>query len=241
VGVGVFPFSAVITPDSAFAYISNSTSGSVSVIDTTTHMVVGPPIGVGSNPQSFGVTPDGSIVLVAKATASGTVSLINTTTHMVVNTLHTGSVPNFIAVTSDGQFAYVPNRGNTNTVTVIDIPKQSVIATITVGQNPNQIAILNLPSPPASVIGVQIKNKFFAQTDVVNKITWTANTTGLPAVEYKIYRDASRTNLAGTVSACGPLEFLDHNRKKNVVYTYFIVAIDARGDPSDAGMVTVYP
>jgi YVTN family beta-propeller protein len=46
------------------AYITNSGSGTVSVIDTTNNTVVGGPIAVGTTPAGSAVTPDGSKVYV---------------------------------------------------------------------------------------------------------------------------------------------------------------------------------
>src|SRR4051794_5561600 len=65
------------------AYITNSGSNTVSVIDTTTNTLVGSPITVGGSPIGVAVTPDGSKVYVAN-NQDGTVSLISTATDTVV-------------------------------------------------------------------------------------------------------------------------------------------------------------
>jgi len=43
-----------------FAYVTNFLSNNVSVIDTATNMVVGPPIPVGVGPWGVAITPDGT-------------------------------------------------------------------------------------------------------------------------------------------------------------------------------------
>jgi YVTN family beta-propeller protein len=66
-----------------FAYIANSGSDSVSVIDTATNTVVGPPIPVGSTPIGVAVNPAGTRVYVANS-GSNSVSVIDTATNTVI-------------------------------------------------------------------------------------------------------------------------------------------------------------
>lgn len=96
------------------------------------------------------------------------------------------------------------------------------------------------PLPPSSIQGKQIKNQFLAQLDLVNIITWTAPTSGIAPAYYNIYRNDMNT-LIGTVSANKPLRFEDHNRLKNVVYTYYVVSADANNQLSAPASVTITP
>jgi YVTN family beta-propeller protein len=65
------------------AYITNSGSNTVSVINTATNMVIGSPIPVGSQPAGVAITPDGSEVYVGNQ-GSNTVSVIDTATATVI-------------------------------------------------------------------------------------------------------------------------------------------------------------
>src|SRR5262245_2092878 len=70
---------------SGHAYVANTNSANVSVIDTTTNAVVGMPITVGTSPQSVGVDTIVHRAYVANG-GSSSVSVIDTTTNAVVGT-----------------------------------------------------------------------------------------------------------------------------------------------------------
>src|SRR5215470_11885649 len=78
------------------AYITNSGSNTVSVIDTATNTVVST-IPVGISPAGVAVTPDGSNVYVTNFT-SNTVSVIDTATNTVVSTIPVGSAPDAFGI-----------------------------------------------------------------------------------------------------------------------------------------------
>src|SRR5215469_16917540 len=71
-----------------FAYVTNSGSGTVSVIDTATNTVVAT-VPVGSDPNGVAITPDGTRTYV---TGSPT-SVIDTSTNTVVATVPVGGNP----------------------------------------------------------------------------------------------------------------------------------------------------
>jgi YVTN family beta-propeller protein len=56
VTVGTTPHGVAITPDGAFAYVSNFYNNSASVIDTTTNTVVDTVEGVASFPEAVAIT-----------------------------------------------------------------------------------------------------------------------------------------------------------------------------------------
>jgi hypothetical protein len=100
-----------------------------------------------------------------------------------------------------------------------------------------------VPSPapfPISIVGTARQNRSVLQTEFFNVIQWTAPTGVLwtPAF-YQVYRNAALTDLAATVPASGPLEFVDHNVAKGVAYTYYIVAVDTMGNSHFLASVTV--
>ena len=84
------------TPTVSHAYVANSISGTVSVIDMATDQVTNT-IPVGRHPVGIAVSPDGSQVYVANF-LSGTVSVIDTVTDKVTGTIHVGASPVGIAV-----------------------------------------------------------------------------------------------------------------------------------------------
>jgi YVTN family beta-propeller protein/uncharacterized repeat protein (TIGR03803 family) len=132
--------SGFVTPGNA--YITNSGSNNVSVIDTATNTVTATiPVGVGTNPAGVAVSPDGSKVYVAN-THSNNVSVIATATNTVTATIVVGADPLGVAGTPDGSKVYVANTnsgGNsvsvlataTNTVTAIPIGNGSVGVAVT--------------------------------------------------------------------------------------------------------------
>jgi YVTN family beta-propeller protein len=136
------------------AYITNQTSNTVSVIDTTTNAVIAT-ISVGGDPEGVAVTPngpcrprywrsrrcrkgDGRKVYVAN-TISNTVSVIDTTTNAVIATIPVGISPQGVTVTPDGSKVYVTN--STGTVSVINTTTNAVVSAIPVGSFPFGVAV----------------------------------------------------------------------------------------------------
>ncbi|MDP9268494.1 MAG: PxKF domain-containing protein [Acidobacteriota bacterium] len=111
------------------AYVSNTSSNSVSVIDTASFAVTST-ITVGTNPYGVAITPDGTRAYVANY-GSASVSVIDTTNNSVVTTVAVGANPYGVAISPDGTRAYVSN-GVSGTVSVIDTGSNAVIATVTV-------------------------------------------------------------------------------------------------------------
>ncbi|MCQ3937880.1 MAG: hypothetical protein DPW18_12640 [Chloroflexi bacterium] len=109
--VGEEPRSVVITPNKAFAYVTNQISGTVSVIDLASQSKVAD-IPVGAEPYGIALTPDGSRAYVANS-ASNTVSIIDTASNSVVGTINIPGVqPRGVAITNNNggagqQFVYV--------------------------------------------------------------------------------------------------------------------------------------
>jgi len=93
--------------------------------------------------------------------------------------------------------------------------------------------------PPSSVHAKVIRNRYFTQSDLVNLITWTPPLSGETPVKYKLFRDAALTDHIATVSAKSALQYHDHNRKKGVTYSYFIVSVDQDGNESIPASVTI--
>jgi len=120
------------------AYVTNSSSNNVSIIDTATNTVVGS-VTVGTSPFGVAITPDGSHAYVANV-GSNTVSVIATATNTVVATVPVGTQPELVAIAPDGSHAYVTNL-QSNNVSVIATATNSVVGTVPVGIEPMGVAV----------------------------------------------------------------------------------------------------
>ena len=99
--VGREPNNLAISPDDNWVVVSNTVSGTVSVISTRLRRVVGN-IRVGTEPYGLAFTPNGDKLYVANAT-SNDVSVIDTRRWRVVRTIRdVGLQPRGIAITNDG-------------------------------------------------------------------------------------------------------------------------------------------
>src|SRR2546430_133518 len=134
VPVGVQPLQAAISPDGAFAYITNSGwflgnlgNNDVSVISTVTNTVVGT-VSTPTYPIAIAITPDGASAYVA-TNGDNIVSVISTASNTATASVPVGSIPRGVAITPDGAFAYVSNRMSDD-VSVISTATNAVVATI---------------------------------------------------------------------------------------------------------------
>ncbi len=125
-----------LSPDGSRLYVTNSVSGTVSVIETTPDMVVLGNIAVGTDPRGVAVTPDGNWVYVTNY-ADNTVSVIDATTNTVSTTLGFGTSdfngPIRAVASPDSLRVYVTNLSSSS-VTVIDTGTQTVSGTITLSR-----------------------------------------------------------------------------------------------------------
>ncbi|MDO5838816.1 MAG: PKD domain-containing protein [Methanosarcina mazei] len=140
VGITAFVFLMLIgtAGASTFAYITNSESDNISVIDVTSNKVTAT-IPVGSNPMGAVISPDGTKVYVANA-HSNDVSIIDTATNNVIATVPAGSSPQGVAVSPDGKQVYVTNMAS-STLSVIDTTSNTVAGTVKTGKSPLGLAL----------------------------------------------------------------------------------------------------
>jgi YVTN family beta-propeller protein len=133
-GVGLMASPAEAAP---FAYVTNSLSNTVSVIDTATNTVLATITKPGPSsqfPAGVAVTPDGTKAYVT--CCGGELSVIDTANNTVLATILLGGLGVGIAVTPDGKHAYVAINSST-TVSVVDTATNKVVATVPVGFNPS--------------------------------------------------------------------------------------------------------
>lgn len=222
------PYTIAITSDGKFAYVTNFGSNNftpigttMSVIDLSTNTIVDT-ITLGVQPAGAALTPDGKLIYATNyndqsgvPTGQGTVNVVDVATNTVTPVLiAVGQGPGSIAITPNGQYAYVANY-------------------IT-----NNVSVIALQSFQIAAQGCKLENIFLMEKDLIDKLTWTASGASLP-VSYTIYRDAQLTQVVATIPATQPLQFLDHNRMPDVVYTYYMVGVNAVGTTSDPVAITV--
>src|SRR5262249_17921379 len=113
VAVGREPRSVATLVSKPWAYIANTVSGTVSVIETDNYTTVAT-VRVGTEPQALVASPNGKFVYVANAN-DNTVQVIDTSTNSVIATIPVGRSPRALAITNDGdaddldETLYVPN------------------------------------------------------------------------------------------------------------------------------------
>lgn len=113
VAVGEEPRSVATLPLKPWAYVANTVSGTVSVIDVDTYATIAT-IDVGTEPWALVASPTGRFVYVANANDDA-VQVIDTDTNEVIETIAVGRSPRALAVTNDGddddldEHLYVPS------------------------------------------------------------------------------------------------------------------------------------
>ena len=119
----------VVTPYSAgYAYVANTQSNDVSVINTITSAVV-KTIGVGSSPLTVAVSPDDSKVYVANS-LSDNISVISTATNAVIATVSMQVSPSGMIFSPDGSKLYVASIGS-NIIYIINTSSNAISGGIT--------------------------------------------------------------------------------------------------------------
>jgi YVTN family beta-propeller protein len=113
VRTGDEPRSVTTLPNKPWAYIANTVSGTVSVLDVANYTMVAT-IDVGTEPWAVVASPNGTRVYVANAN-DNSVQVIDTDTNAVIATVPVGRSPRALAITNDGdaddrdELLYVPN------------------------------------------------------------------------------------------------------------------------------------
>ena len=122
------------------AYVVNSGSNNVSVIDTGSNTVTAT-IPVGNTPIGVVFSPDGTRAYVTNFadSPSGTVSVIDTGANAVIATIAVGGSPVFPAITPDGKNLYVTDFNGA--VRVVSTVSNTLTATITVPAGASPVVI----------------------------------------------------------------------------------------------------
>lgn len=222
------PQAIAITPDGTKAFVANNESDSYSVIDTATDSLIVPnhfALPVGSLPFYVAVSPDGNDVYFPNF-GTDNVSRVSASTNALIANIAAGNGPSFLAVAPDSSKVYVANVSSSDFTIVYPATNTSV--NVALGGVSSWVAFSPAVQPVTNLRGSQFRDRFLSQIDLVNIIRWDVPLQDLAVEGFRIYRDAALTDLAGTVPHTINV-FEDHNRKKGVVYTYYVVGFNAAG------------
>lgn len=174
ISVGNSPNYIAVTPDGAYAYVTNWASNSVSVIATATNTIA-TTIAVSAKPWGVAVSPNGLTVMVTHQSTVATI--ISTATNAVTGTVTVGSFPWDVAFSADSTKAFVPNYLG-NSVSVITVATKAVTTVALLpGTSPQGAAL----SPDGATVWVAGTN-----SDTVIPINVASNAvgTGKPVGDY---------------------------------------------------------
>ena len=126
----------VVTPDEKKFYVTNTVSGSVTVIERATGAAKVIPIGKGA--EAITISPDGREVWVGMP-ADNKIAVISTAKDEIVETIDSGGKqPQRIRFTPDGKDVWVSHVA-ADTLTVIDAKSRKAVANVSVGKRPQGI------------------------------------------------------------------------------------------------------
>jgi uncharacterized repeat protein (TIGR01451 family) len=121
------------------AYVGNSQSGTVSVIDTSNNALAAT-IDVGHNPGAVAANPAGTRLYVANS-GDGTVSVIDTLSQLVVSTFTAGGAPLGLAVNPAGTRLYVATSSAAGGLLVFDTSTHALVATVPIPSSAFGVAV----------------------------------------------------------------------------------------------------
>lgn len=146
------PYTITINACGTKAYVTNSNSDTVTIIDIATNTVAGAIYGF-DGPSGLVITPDGNTAYVnnyggPQGLGSGfghSVSIVDLNTNTITGTIQVAQAPAALAITPDGKYvyvaAYVDGNPGTGVVQAISTSSNTVVATIPGFSGPFNIAI----------------------------------------------------------------------------------------------------
>jgi YVTN family beta-propeller protein len=128
----------VTTPNETKFYVTNTVSGSVSVIDRSTSEVK--VVSTGPGTEGIAISPDGKEVWAASR-LDDKISILSTNTDTIVAAFPSGGKgPKRMDFTPDGTEVWVTNPGS-NETTVFDARARELLATLTLSKGPSGVYI----------------------------------------------------------------------------------------------------
>src|SRR6266850_994065 len=138
-------------------YVTNETSGDLTVIDAGTQTVVAT-APLGKRPRGIQVSPDRKSLYVALSgsppappgvdektlpppdRAADGIGEVDVATNKVKRVIHAGNDPEQLAVSADGTRLYVANEDAAQ-VSIVDIASGAIVASVRIGEEPEVVAI----------------------------------------------------------------------------------------------------
>lgn len=163
-----------VTANGKYLYVAHKSNGSISVIDTTSHIIVKTISVADVSRNIIAVSPDGQRVYVGGFTISrrSAIAVIDTATNEIVGTIPTESIrPETIIFKPDGKFAYFvdPARGNNvvdgpqpHFLSIIDNATYRVVAKVPLPGTDYVRPIAIVPPPP----GLSFRDFEIAKLDI---------------------------------------------------------------------------
>lgn len=144
-----------------FAYVTDSGTGTVSVIDAATNSITATiPLGGGAIPDQAVVDPSGKILYVLNQ-ENDSIAVVNLNTGVVDSIQDTGFTGVYaLAVSPSGATLYVANNGN-STVSVVDTTSKAVTNTVLLSAPPTAMAA----NPQGGAVYVTLGNGSFTVID----------------------------------------------------------------------------
>ena len=125
-----------------FAYIANSASNTVTVLDLV-YLRVDRTLRVGDNPTAIALSPtrrEAYVLNTQSPAQNGSVTVIDTAQNQVVATIPVHRTPAALSVDPTGHRAYVANSAS-NTISILDLDARRQVAAIPTSQNPGSALI----------------------------------------------------------------------------------------------------
>ena len=227
--VGREPQNVALSPNDKWVVVSNTVSGTVSVINARSHRVV-ENIRVGTEPYGLAFTPNGDKLYVANAT-SNNISVIDTKRWRVMRTINdVGLQPRGIAITNNGnrrdddekvyvtQFFAVQRPG---TILGADDYKEG---RVTVISTRTDRAIREIKLDPMADTGFNSNGSALKRIAATNPATFTVPTGAFPNMLNNVVIKGDKAYLPNNaVSPDGPVRF-------NVNVQAFLNVIDINKD-----------
>jgi YVTN family beta-propeller protein len=147
-----------------FAYVSNGSSNTVTILDLV-YLRQDRTLQVGTNPTNLAVNPVRNEIYVVN-TQSGTISVIDAENNRIAATIPVHRLPSFVSIDLTGHRAYVANSGS-NTISVLDLDRRREIAVAGTGEQPDvvrispdgrSLVVTNRGSSSVSIFGVNPYN-----------------------------------------------------------------------------------
>ncbi len=227
--VGDEPNGVAIHPNGQTAYVTNTVSGTVSVINTASQQVTRT-ILVGTEPYGLALTPNGTKLYVSNA-RSNDISVINTATNLVLNTVtDVGLEPRGIAITSDGDVDDTDEKIYVTQFNAVDRPNAIIGADdykegrVTVLSSLNDNVIEQIVLVPMPETGFFSNGSALKRIPATNPATFTVPTGAFPNSLNSIAIKGNRAYLPNNAaSPDGPQRF-------NVNVQGFLNVIDTVAD-----------